>query len=342
MNVPFPPVLLWPVVIGMVVGALLWRRLQNRAILVAPPQDWPKHAPKGWTHWRILPVLLALAGLIGAYSLWRFSAPCVYGLVLDASTGQPIAGAKVLRTISRMGPPSLAESGTVNAEPFSSWRTHTGKGGRFFLPGFVSLVPIGIAGTSGITWVVYRPGLMPAEGCLSKGFASDAGCGVGSGFKSPDPWVLHKAVRHLGAFHLEVKTFPPTLQGVTFRAFTDKGAIVPVSPPADADPWGEYFRRLKLLTQFRYLSVESFVEDAATFASHHELTLAVRNELAQVRGSLGYALGNGTYYKPELALRLLALAEKYCLEHQAAPGCDMNVLSRDKAWLEDRIVPSRR
>ncbi len=113
MNLPFSPIWLWPLVVGMVVGAVLWRRLQNRAILEAPPQDWPKHAPKGFAHHRIVPVLLGLAGLIGAYSLWRFSAPCVYGTVLDAATGQPVAGALVMRTISRMGPPSLAESGTV-------------------------------------------------------------------------------------------------------------------------------------------------------------------------------------------------------------------------------------
>jgi hypothetical protein len=322
MNVPFPPVLLWPVVIGMVVGAFLWRRLQNRAILLAPPQDWPKHAPTGWRHWRTLPVLLAVAGLIIAYSLWRFSAPCVYGLVVDATTGEPVAGAQVLRTIFRMGPPSLAESGTVNGEPFSSWRTHTGKGGRFFLPGFVSVVPIGIAGTSGITWVVYRPGLMPAEGCLSKGFASDAGCGVGSGFTSPDPWVLQSAVRHLGAFHLDVKIYPPTLKGVTFRSFTDRGAIVPIATPPDADPWGQYFRRLNLLVQSRYLSEEQFVKEAEAYAANHDLNWNVITPLAGIRGLLGYRTGGGKFYKPDLALKLLELEERFCQQHKADKRCD--------------------
>ena len=79
MNVPFPPLLLWPVVIGMVVGGILWRRWQVRAFRAAPAEDWPKHAPGGWKHSRIYPLLLAIAGVIGAYSLWRFSAPCVYG-----------------------------------------------------------------------------------------------------------------------------------------------------------------------------------------------------------------------------------------------------------------------
>jgi hypothetical protein len=208
---------------------------------------------------------LVTATVIGAFSLWRFSAPCVYGRVVDAATGKPVVGALVMRTISRKGPPSLAESGSTVAEPFSSWKTHTGQSGRFFLPGWVSLFPFGIAGTSGMTWVAYHPGLMPGRGCLSKGFTGPGGCGGEGDFSSPDPWVLVKVDRHFGLTRLQLRVYPPTLEGVTFRAYTATGEVVPVDTPTDADPWGEYFRRLNVLVQYGNLTVEEFVKEAVAY-----------------------------------------------------------------------------
>jgi hypothetical protein len=288
MNVPFPPFLLWPVVIAMVVGAFFWRRWQNRAILAAPPQDWPRHAPRGCKHFRIFPWLLAIAGVIGAYSLWRFSAPCVYGRVVDATTGKPVAGALVMRTISRKGPPSLAESGSITSEPFSFFRIKTRRDGRFLLPGWVSLIPIGIAGTSGIAWVVYHPGLMPGRGCVFEGFAYPSGCGGEGSFSSPDPWVLDSEVRHADWVHLEVRLYPPTLEGVTFRAHTGTGKVVPVETPANADPWGEYFRRLNVLVQVRYLRIDEFAKEAKVFLGQHQVTEGMIDPLAELADRLPF------------------------------------------------------
>jgi hypothetical protein len=265
MNVPFPPLFLWPVVVGMVVGAILWRRWQRRAFLAAPAEDWPKHAPRGWKNARFLPWFLAIAGAIGAYSLWRFSAPCVYGRIVDAATGKPIPNALVMRRIHRRGPPSLAESGITVAEPFSSWKTHAGQSGRFFLPGWVSLFPFGISGTSGMTWVVYHPGWMPGRECISKGFTGPGGCGGEGGFITPEPWVLAKTEHHFGLTRLELRVYPPTLEGVTFRAHTGTGEVVRIDTPPDADPWGEYFRRLNVLVQYRNLRVEEFAKEATAY-----------------------------------------------------------------------------
>ena len=41
MNVPFPPLLLWPVVIGMVVGGILWRLWPQPRQRASPPEVSP-------------------------------------------------------------------------------------------------------------------------------------------------------------------------------------------------------------------------------------------------------------------------------------------------------------
>jgi hypothetical protein len=313
MNVPFPPPLLWPVVVVIVVGAVFWRRWQKRAFLAAPAEDWPKHAPKGWKHSRIYPWLFVIAGVIGAYSLWRFSAPCVYGQVVDATTDKPVAGALVMRTISRKGPPSLAESGSIIAESFSFWTTHTGKTGHFFLPGWVSLFPFGISGTSGMTWVVYHPGLMPGRGCLSEGFTGPGGCGGESGFSSADPWVLANAERHFGMIHLELRIYPPTLEGVVFRSYyAPTGEFIRVDTPADADPWGEYFRRLNVLTQSRYLTIEEFVKEAVAYVERDSLTEGMLDPFSELASRMGT--------RRERALLVRHIVD-YCNSHPNSSTC---------------------
>jgi len=313
MNVPFPPILLWPVVVGMVVGAILWRRWQRSAFLAAPPEDWPKHAPRGWKNARFLPWFLAIAGLLGAYSLWRFSAPFVYGRVLNAATGMPISGALVMRGISRKGPPSLAESGTVGAEPFSSWKTRTDGSGRFFLPGWVSLFPFGIAGTSGMTWVVYQPGLMPGRGCISKGFTGPGGCGGEGGFSTADPWVLANVQQHSGLIHLEVRIYPPTLEGVVFRSYyAPTGEFIRVETPPDADPWGEYFRRLNVLVQYRNLTMEEFVKEAVAYLERDSLTEGMLDPLSELASRMGT--------RPERTLLVRHIVD-YCNSHPSSSTC---------------------
>jgi len=322
MNVPFSPLWLWPVVIGMVVGAFFWRRWQVKAFRVASAEDWPKHAPKGWKHSRIYPWLLVIASVIGAYSLWRFSAPSVHGVVLDAATGEGIPDAVVARKVFRSGQRSLTEGPRVLREAWGRVQTRTDSQGRFRLPGYVSLFPVGIRGESGMAWKVFAPGYMIAGGCEVEGFPAQDGCGPDGAFSHPDPWVTTESQRRLGSIRLHARLARP--------------------PSGPGDPWGEYFRRLNLLVQYGYLEVEGFVKEALSFAEQHELSLNTRSAFAQVRGSLAYALDRGGYFKPDQALRLLTIEEQYCARHQDEEGCDPKVLARDRAWLKEKIKENPR
>jgi hypothetical protein len=322
MNVPFPSLLLWPVVIVMVVGAFFWRRWQNRAILAASPQDWPKHAPRGWKHFRIYPWLLAIAGVIGAYSLWRFSAPSLHGRVVDAATGKGIPGALVTRRVYRAAQVSLTEGPQVLGEAWGQVQTRTDSQGRFRLPGYVSLFPIGIRGESGLAWKVFAQGYMIAGGCEQEGLRRPHGCGGDGGFSYPDRWVATDTESRLSTIRLQIRLTHPV--------------------PGPGDPLDEYFRRLNLLVQYRYIKVEEFVKESVAFTRRHELTSNIRSELTRVRGSLGYAVGDGTYFKPDQALRLLEIEEQYCMGHSDEKGCDAGVLARDRAWLEKKIKANER
>jgi hypothetical protein len=322
MNVPFSPVWLWPVVIGMVVGAIFWRRWQKRAFLTAAAEDWPKHAPRGWKNVRILPWFVAVAGVIGAYSLWRFSAPSVHGRVVDGATGNGIPGALVARKVYRAAQVSLTEGPSVFGELLGRVQTRTDSLGRFRLPGYVSLFPVGIRGESGLAWKVFAQGYMIAGGCEQEGFRRPHGCGGDGGFSYPDRWVATQTKFRLNTIRLEVRLTHPV--------------------PGPGDPLDEYFRRLNLLVQYRYIDVEEFVKESVAFSRRHELTSNIRSELTRVRGSLGYAVGDGTYFKPDQALRLLEVEQQYCMGRSDEKGCDASVLARDRAWLEEKIKINER
>jgi hypothetical protein len=246
MNVPFPPVLLWPVVIGMVVGALSWRRWQKRATAAGPSEELSKNAPKGWRLFGLFPWMLAIVGVVGAYSLWRFSAPSLYGVVLDGATGQGIPNALVARKVFRSAQVSLTESPGIFTELWSRVETRTDPRGRFRLPGYISLLPLGIQGESGMAWNVFASGYMIAGGCEFKGFKSGDGCGAEGGFSYPDAWATTSVKRRFGRIGLEVR----------LRAL----------PATDGNAWGEYFRRLNLLVQYRYIKKDELVQQAVGYA----------------------------------------------------------------------------
>jgi hypothetical protein len=322
MNVPFPPLLLWPLVIGMVVGAILWRRLQVKAFRTAPAEDWPKHAPRGWKHFRIYPWALVIAGVIGAYSLWRFSAPSVHGRVVDAATGKGIPGALVARTVYRAAQVSLTEGPSVFGEPWSQIQTLTDSQGRFRLPGYVSLFPVGIRGESGTAWKVFSSGYMIAGGCEQDSFRRPHGCGGDPGFANPAEWTPRTVSTSFGSIILDVRLSPPDNR--------------------HGDFWGEYFHRLNVLTQFRYLDVDDFVREAVGFAEKNEITATVVDQIYQVQASLGGLQNSGTYKKVDEALLLLGLQERYCLKHPDEKRCSLEYFAHRKQYLQDRQGPNRR
>jgi len=297
MNVPFPPLLLWPVVIGMVVAASFWRCWQNRAILAAPPQDWPKHAPKGWKHFRIYPWLLVIAGVIGAYSLWRFSAPSVHGRVVDAATGKGIPGALVARTVYRAAQVSLTEGPSVFGEPWSQIQTRTDSQGRFRLPGYVSLFPVGIRGESGMAWKVFSSGYMIAGGCEQDTFRRPHGCGGDPGFANPAEWTPRTVSTSFGSIILDVRLSPPDNR--------------------HGDFWGEYFHRLNVLTQFRYLKKDEFVKEAVEYVESRPATRRMLLPLAE----LALRIGPGS--RPDLQREYQTIAEAISRFCESSPKTDV-------------------
>jgi hypothetical protein len=314
MNVPFPPLLLWPVVIGIVVCAILWRRWQKRAFLAAPVEDWPKHAPRGWKHARGYPWVLAVAGLLGAYSLWRFSAPSIHGVVLDVATGQGVPEATVARKVFRSAQVSLTEGPGVFTEPWSRVQTRTDSQGRFRLPGYVSLLPFGIRGECGMAWKVFAPGYIAAGGCERKGFPADDGCGPDGAYSYPDPWVATNSKRGVGSFRLEIRVSRPQT--------------------AAGDPWGEYFRRLDLLVQYRYLNKDQFIQEAVNYVERHPPTEGMMLPI----GSLVPSGPCDTPYCRDPRIRRLTKAiVEYCDDAPNSEYCRPRrgqMIQRLREWLE--------
>jgi hypothetical protein len=163
MNVPFPPVLLWPFPIALIVLALV-------AKWTAPSQESDGGLARArtylasltpWSRWRI-----AILGLLWSMSLWKFSLPPIGGQVTDIETGKPVAGAIVVRDIRRatfFG--LLAQSDSHQGKGFYFGRVArpTDSRGRYRLPGFVALFPWGLRGLTELRWWVRQPEYVPAS-----------------------------------------------------------------------------------------------------------------------------------------------------------------------------------
>jgi hypothetical protein len=290
-----------------------------------------------------------ILGTLALYELIFFTAPPVRGRVIELQTGKLIAGARVMRHLYQVGPWSITEGPTTTNALFSTIEVRSDSRGEFTLPGWINLLPLGVQGLSGMSWVVSEPGWMPAYNCERESFhpwgAGWISCGGFGPPGAPDPWVLTKVGRFIGFTTMQVRVSRPTLKGVTFGGIDSHGRFVPALGPmkgVNDDPWGVYFHRLNVLTQFRYLKIEEFVQEAVGYAAQQELTLNIRNEFGQVRGSLGYALDKGGYFKPDQALRLLTIEEQYCARHPDEKGCDLRLLARDRVWLEERIKENLR
>ena len=102
------------------------------------------------------------------------------------------------------------------------------------------------------------------------------------------------------------------MEGVTFRAYTDTGEIVAVETPANADPWGEYFRRLNNLVQFGYLKLHEFAKEAKGFLGKRQITDGMIDPLAELADRLPYG--------PDYELFANAVIS-YCKANPATPAC---------------------
>ena len=358
MNVPFPPLWLLPFPILLLAAGVLSLR-RSRAMRHSL-QSLP--APMGAleTQRRAAAVLEALRvrgtalntmilGTLALYELIFFTAPPVRGRVIELQTGKPIAGARVMRHLYQVGPWSITEGPTTTNALFSTIEVRSESRGEFTLPGWINLLPLGVQGLSGMSWVVYEPGWMPAYNCERESFhpwgAGWISCGGFGPPGAPDPWVLTKVGRFIGFTTMQVRVSRPTLKGVTFGGIDSHGRFVPAPGPmkgVDDDPWGEYFRRLNVLTQFRYLDVDDFVREAVGFAEKNEITATVVDQIYQVQASLGGLQNSGTYKKVDEALLLLGLQERYCLKHPDEKRCSLEYFAHRRQYLRDRQGPNRR
>jgi hypothetical protein len=246
----------------------------------------------------------------------------MHGVVLDAATGQGIPNTLVARKVFRSAQVSLTESPGVFTELGSRVKTRTDSRGRFRLPGYVSLLPLGIQGESGMAWKVFASAYMIAGGCESKGFPAGDGCGAEAGFSVPDAWVTSSVTRRFGRIRLEVR----------LRAL----------PATDGNAWGEYFRRLNLLVQYRYVTIEGFVDEAKLYADSHELTTSIYDDIYQIQQSLGGLEESGKYNRPQQALILLGIQEGYCQRHSGERRCSPDYFEHRRSFLQRGLVSNQK
>jgi hypothetical protein len=284
--------------------------------------------------------LLVLLVLVGAAVLlirgWPRVMPPIHGRVLDARSGTPIPDFLVERKLFEKGPPDLVDSRTGDFVRGSFVKVTTDKDGRFELPAAF------VWGLSGMAWFAYKPGWMPGFGCYQQRGWSDGACG-GLTAIVPDPFVMSSFERRALRIDMELRVFPPTLEGVTLLTFDARvGKFVPRPPDARDDPWANYFQRMNTAVQDHYIEPEVFVKEANDFAATHQLNWALLTQFAQVRGLLAYQQDNGTYFKPDQALQLLALEEQYCSQHQEDKRCMTSILARDRVWLEEKVAANKK
>jgi hypothetical protein len=290
MNVPFPPVLLWPVPIGLIIGGIYWARARRRR-WHDRAREWREMAhgtdaedkppklslqPLWW--------LMILLGLVWGYWLARYSLPPLRGIVIDARTGTPVSGATVIRYCFRTGPFSIADTHGPVGVPGSYVRTVTDARGRFILPGAV------VRSLTGMGWIVFKPGLMPGTGCYTTSSMQPSGCaGFGASWH-PDPWVKTTVQASVLKVNIEFDLFPPAIQGAPREGFHSTGKFLAAKPPdvySDGRPfvvdaWGEYFRRLNVLTNEKFLDRELFVAEAASYVETHQLTEGAATQIGQL------------------------------------------------------------
>jgi hypothetical protein len=350
MNVPFPPLWLLPFPILWIAACVLSLRRSRAArhglqSLLAS-EDTLENQRRAAAVMEALRVRgRALNGLILAvlalYELVFFTAPPVRGRVIELQTGRPIAGTKVTRHLSQVGAWKITEGPTSAPAFFSTLSVRSDSKGEFTLPGYINLLPGGIQGLSGMSWVIWESGWMPAYNCVVQGFhpwgASWIGCGAFGGAMIYDPWVQTKVDRLLGFTTLEVRVSRPTLEGVTFGGIDSHGRFVPAPgllKGHNDDPWGEYFRRLNILTQFRYLKKDEFVQEAVTFVEKHPLTEVALSEIA----SLIPSGPCDTPYCHDPRIRRLARAlVEYCDHTPESEYCAprrAQMIQRLREWLE--------
>jgi len=287
----------------------------------------------------IIAVALLLAVLLRPRH--RTDVPEFRGVVLDARTGAPIAGATVIRKFYKPAPSGLVDTSAPDPIRESRLEVTTDSEGRFAFP------PFSAPEISGMAWLVFTPGFMTASGCYGEESWAFGGCSGFGPFMSPDPWRKVTVTRDDKALTFEIRLFPPITEGIEwplgkewteYNPDTRKRDLVKHFPE-DVDPWGEYFRRLNSLSREGWLPEDTVIIEAEKFVEGRgRVTVGVLDELAEAGSRFGGHRDDRPCYKAELAWRALDLRESVC-QTQPTLRCDYQSLATRRSFLE-RKCPS--
>ena len=305
MNIPFSPVWLWPVPVLLVIAAVLlqfrlrsrWMRLRER-VEREGIEGLTESERRLVTRRRPLSLswLLLVPALNVAMDIHYFSVPPIEGRVIDMTSGAPLAGVTVRRTMTRVGRYYLAEvPSSTRIGPVAE--CVTGADGEFAFPRWTALWPSGWKGMSGVHWVAYGPGLMPEEGCIEPVrdpfMASVVGC-VDIGFGLGVRWTAHESRYVDGKSHLEVR----------------------LSRPDDQAAWEEAIRRIANLVGGKVLAADSLVEITKSYQATNRLTDPISQSIYAVETHLGGGGEEGAAER-SAALALFRMTRDYCRESQS-------------------------
>ena len=259
--------------------------------------------------------------------------PAIRGRAVDALTGKPIVGLTLARWFEHNV--GLGPGGSEDQQVEGSVVTVTSDAdGRFEFPGGHSLW-----GIERLEWYAYKRGYMPAGGWY-RHLGDDPKDPGHATTPWPDPWVDARFAKAPGGVVMDLRVFPPTLDGVTFKAYNPTlNKLMPYTPePADTDPWAEYLHRLDIMTQYRRIPVEEFVEEAAGYVAGNEIT----EEVVVQFDSLLPSGPCETDYCADPRIRQLAKAVvEYCQRTPTSPYCTLRAVFKIRRladWLQGRKI----
>ena len=266
--------------------------------------------------------------------------PTIEGRVVDARTGVPIAGVLIQKWLYQPPPLDFVDSRSEKVMKGSTGEATTDADGRFAFPGRWAFRTVAMG------WMVWSPGYMPDGRCYKRDEWLPGWCPAWTGFYNElDPWVETTFTDVGKTIQLDVRLHRPTLEGARFvRRDPAIGGFRPYVPdPGSVDPWGEYFRRLRIWVELRRLQEEDFFQEAQRYLEQHSPSEDILSEVARVEGTLGGYRGDVPCYKAGLAGELLSLRERGCAGHPEWRSCFPDSLARRRCFLErDCSVSSAR
>jgi membrane protein implicated in regulation of membrane protease activity len=246
-----------------------------------------------WWIWMLVGLVVLAAGAHywflllygGALKIYEWSAPTVslpplHVRVVDGATGAPIQGARVFRRFYRQSNLQGLDGSSPGGVPGSLLERITDQEGRVILPGTESIHRRGIKALTGMSWVVFKSGWMPASGCYTEESMRPGDCSGFGGMGFEDRWFRPTVDRRENQLDFEMRLLALPKVGAQTRMFDRAGRVTSNLPELhDAlgksipwDPSGEYFARLRVLVQRSYVSQDELINEAVSYVGTHALS----------------------------------------------------------------------